>query len=108
MIQIQVAFPSTKYHLVRDRARIQVQHLRVGRGRQHLLPHLLKPRTLNLCTLNIRRNLRLPRLQPLIHPKYHELNLLNMRDRRLHRSLLVFSLLLILRARVRRGGGTRG
>lgn len=76
-------------------------HSRIGR-RQHTLPHLLKLRTLRLRTLNIRRDLRFPGLQPLIHPKDHKLNLLDMRDRRFDGLLLLLGLL-ILRARVRAG-----
>lgn len=78
----------------------------MGRGRQHLFSHLLEPRTLRLRTLNIRRDLPLPALQPLIHANYHKLNLLNVRDRSLYRLLLLFSVLLVLRVRVRRAGNT--
>ena len=85
-------------------AHVHAQPLRVRCGRQHLLPHLLKPGTLCLRTLDIHPNLRLPTLQPLIHPVKHKLNLFNIRDRSLYRHLLFLGLLLILGVRVRRAG----
>lgn len=77
----------------------------IGR-RHHLLPHLLKPRALRLGTLNIRRDLRLPALQPLVHPKDHELNLLDLRYRPFDGLPLLLRLLLIRRVPVCAGATT--
>ena len=82
---------------------LETQCSRISGGREHLLPHFLKPRTLRLRTLNIRRNFGLPALHSLIHPEYHKLNLLNVRDRSLYRFLLFLRWLVILSIHVRRG-----